>query len=145
MILALLSPTSATCVYCYWGHTRWDNWQQAKKQSKKYQNILHPNSWRGLLQWSCANQWLVYFLKSWLRLKILNSVLDRCIQKANKTTEPSRPVLLDSCCWNPAACTVHAERTYSNAFTGLEIVMKGGIFKHTVTGFFELHVNSLIT
>lgn len=47
---------------------------------------------------SCANHWLVYFLKLWLRLKILSSVLGRCLQTTNKATDLSRQQ-----CSSPAA------------------------------------------
>lgn len=81
-----------------------DNWLRAKTTAND-QNIFQASSWQGLVQRSRANQWLVYFLKLWLRLKILSSVLDWCLQTTNETTDlksPSRAPAL-----RPDSCGIH--------------------------------------
>ena len=77
---------------------------------KKEQNDFHPNKWRVLRQRPCPDQWLVYFLKLWLRRKILCSVLDQCLQTANRQNPQAAVAqwFLQPCCWTSAAFIVRA-------------------------------------
>lgn len=59
---------------------------------------------------SRTNQWLVYFLKLCLGLKILRLVFN--VQTAEETTDHEPPVDLQPCCRTPHQCTDHIIRLF---------------------------------
>lgn len=99
-----------------------DNEQDANRHPN--QNVLHSNSCFRLLQRSFANQWLVYFHKLWLMLKILVSVLDRGLQSPGK---PQTAVAQQ--CSSPAAGLLlpHTHNTHVLIFPVNNPKTKGGI------------------